>query len=208
MDFLRARTQQQIEQRQLDIINACDTLFEQGGYDNVNMKAISEMTAITRSSIYTYYKTKDEIILDLLYKELLLWKDVLLAWAQKAPLSKADFCKEFTEILVKNEKMLKHYCLLYSFLEINCRLDKLVIFKQNAIPVVATLVQVIKLNFPTYSIENASLIAEEIMAYILGIYPTTHLTAKQKEALALSGTNYHAPDFITMCENGVFSLLR
>lgn len=50
MDFVRARTQQQIEQRQADIIAACDTLFEQGGYDQVNIKAISEMTTIDYSS--------------------------------------------------------------------------------------------------------------------------------------------------------------
>ena len=61
MNFLRARTKEQIEQRQLDIMQACETLFEKGGYDYVNMMAISEMTSITRSAIYTYYKTKDEI---------------------------------------------------------------------------------------------------------------------------------------------------
>ena len=147
MDFMRARTKEQIEHRQADIISACDTLFDQGGYDYVNIKAISEMTTITRSSIYTYYKTKDEIILDLLCQELTAWQEELLIWAQKtAPLDRAVFCKDFTSILLKNDKMLKHFCLLYTFLEINCRLEKLISFKQNVVPVMGSLVQVLMMN--------------------------------------------------------------
>ena len=83
MDFLRARTKEQIDQRRFDIIQACETLFNEGGYDFVNLKAISEMTAISRSSIYTYYKTKDEIMLDILILKLNDWKNDLLIWTQK-----------------------------------------------------------------------------------------------------------------------------
>ncbi len=208
MEFMRARTKEQIEHRQADIITACDTLFEQGGYDNVNIKAISEMTTITRSSIYTYYKTKDEIILDLLLNELLKWQEEMLLWMQKtAPLDQAAFCKEFTAILLKNDKMLQHYCLLYTFLEKNCRIENLVSFKQGAIPVMGTMVQLIQVNFPQYTPEHAALIAEEIVSYILGLYPATHLTAKQLEAIILSSTGYQAPDFATLCESGITAFL-
>lgn len=209
MDFVRARTQQQIEQRQADIIAACDTLFEQGGYDQVNIKAISEMTTITRSSIYTYYKTRDEIILDLLRTELLSWQDELLQWGQKtAPLSRTAFCKDFTALLLKKDKMLQHYCLLYTFLEVNCRTEKLVRFKQSAVPVMGTLVWLLRMNFPDYTVEQASLITEEIISYILGLYPSTHLTAKQQEALTLSNTGYHTGDFAALCERGIAAFLH
>lgn len=209
MDFVRARTKEQIEQRQADIISACDTLFEQGGYDFVNIKAISEMTTITRSSIYTYYKTKDEIILDLLCQELLTWQEELLKWIQKAaPLSRTAFCKEFTSILINNKKMLQHYCLLYTFLEHNSRLENLVTFKQNAVPVMNTLVQVLMINFPDYTLSQAASITEEIVAYVLGLYPATHLTTKQQEALSLSNTGYQAGDFAILCEHGIAAFLK
>ncbi len=208
MDFVRARTQEQIEHRQQDIIKACDMLFQKGGYDFVNIKAISEMTTITRSSIYTYYKTKDEIILDLLMEELIDWKHDLLNWAQKkAPLSRTDFCKQFTQILLKNEKMLQHFCLLYTFLEVNCRIEKLVAFKKNAVPVMATIAQVIQINFPTLSMEKCFQITEEMVSYILGLYPSTHLTQKQKEAVTLSQTGYHLSDFKVLCQSGFEAFL-
>ena len=83
MDFVRARTDEQMQIRQLDIMRACATIFEQGGYDAVNIKAISNSTSITRSSFYTYYKTKDEVLLDLLRTELLIWKEEMIEKIQE-----------------------------------------------------------------------------------------------------------------------------
>lgn len=206
MDFLRARTKEQIDQRRFDIIQACAKLFDEGGYDFVNLKSISEMTAISRPSIYTYYKTKDEIMLDILIMKLTEWKNDLLIWTQKkAPLSKETFCREFTDILSKHDSMLNYYSLLYTMLERNCRLEKLIDFKQQVIPLLETFVQVILTHFPNYSVQQAAFLAEEILAYILGIYPTTHLTDKQQEALIQSNMNYHAPDFKTLCESGLLA---
>lgn len=209
MDFVRARTSQQIDHRKNDIINACDKLFEIGGYDNVNIKAISEITTITRSSIYTYYKTKDEIILDLLALELVEFSNHLLEWSCSKQLQNAEeFCKDFTDIIVKNRKMLSHYCLLYSFLEINCRLDNLVEFKNKAIPVTGTIVKTIQQNFTHITHEQAELITTEIVTYVLGLYPATHLTDKQKEAIALSKEEYNEADFSTLCYLGILAFLK
>ena len=70
-----------------------------------------------------------------------------------------------------------------------------------------TMVQLIQVNFPQYTPEHAALIAEEIVSYILGLYPATHLTAKQLEAIILSSTGYQAPDFATLCESGITAFL-
>ncbi|MGN0485093.1 MAG: TetR family transcriptional regulator [Lachnospiraceae bacterium] len=208
MDFQRARTKEQIEERQWEIIKACDFLFDEGGYEKVNIKAISEITTLTRSSIYTYYKTKDEIILDLLGYELAEWGDELLVWAQMtAPLERVEFSRQFTENIRKKEKMLQHYCLLYSLLEKNCRLEKLVEFKQKAIPVAGGLVEILMTNFPKYSKKEAAEIVEQMIALIIGLYPASHITDKQKEAIARSNTGYRPPDFLSVCQKGIAALL-
>lgn len=209
MDFKRARTKEQIEQRQFDIMRACEALFEQGGYEAVNIKRIAAMTDITRSSIYTYYKTKDEIILDLLQEELTDWQEQMQIWSSKTtPLNKADFCREFTKILVERDRMLQYYCLLYTLLEVNCRIEKLVSFKRKAVPVMDVLVQIMLAHFPDFTEEQAFLTVEEIVFYILGLYPATHFTQKQKEAIALSETGYSVSDFARLCEKGIFSFLN
>ena len=208
MDFLRARTEEQIEQRRLDILQSCDALFEAGGYENVNIKAISEMTTITRSSIYTYYKTKDEMLMDLLIMELVRWKEELLAWCEAtAPLTCEEFARQFTDILAHHDKMLQYYCLLYTLLEKNCRIEKMVAFKKQAIPVAEAIVQIILKNFPVLTIQSASEISEQIIAFLLGLYPSSHLTPKQKEAILLSQTEYQPPEFHGTCAKGIEAFL-
>lgn len=83
----------------------------------------------------------------------------------------------------------------------------MIVFKQSVVPVMSTLVQVLTANFPHYTVEQASFITEEIVSYILGLYPATHLSPKQKEAVALSNTGYHTGDFAALCENGIGAFL-
>ncbi|WP_396953857.1 TetR family transcriptional regulator [Niallia sp. MER 6] len=45
---------------------ACDQLYSLHGYEGVNLKAISKLTTFTRTLIYKYYNSKEEIMLDLL----------------------------------------------------------------------------------------------------------------------------------------------
>lgn len=209
MDFQRARTKAQIEERQLDIMHACDTLFDEGDYENVNIKAISEITTLTRSSIYTYYKTKDEILLDLLGYELAEWREELLVWCQEtAPLDAEEFSKQFTDIFMKREKMIRHYCYLFTLLERNSRLEKLVEFKRKAIPAAGAVVQCLMMNFPYFSQQEATAIAEQIIALVIGLYPVAHLNSVQKEAIAISQTGYIEPDFESVCIKGICSLVR
>lgn len=189
-------------------MNACETLFDKGGYTNVNLKMISEMTAVTRPAIYNYYKTKDEIILDLLQKELLAWHNELKNWVEKnSPMSKKEFCSRFAENIATKKRMLSYYSLLFTNLEQNCRLEKIENFKQNIFPLLETIKKIIQTNFPEYS-QNAEKIMHRFIAYILGLYPMTHLTDKQKEAMRLAHIDFNILDFKTMCEQGLYALLQ
>ena len=64
-----------VENRQQEIIRACEELYERMEYDEINIKEIAKSTSICRSNIYNYYETKDEIFLDILKKEYLLWME-------------------------------------------------------------------------------------------------------------------------------------
>ena len=71
MGLQRARQESEIEDRQNDIIKCCDKIYTSSFFnmDAVTIQAISKLSKIARSSIYTYYATKEEILLDLLGQE-------------------------------------------------------------------------------------------------------------------------------------------
>jgi AcrR family transcriptional regulator len=209
MDFVRARTEEQMQARQMDIMQACYTLFDRGGYDAVNIKAISEMTSITRSSFYTYYKTKDEVLLDLLEMELLQWKEDLLEKIEEhSELSNEEFANVLTGILLTKDKMLQLYSLLFTSLEQNCSLHKLVAFKKAIVPTLTVFTQFLSTCLPWLSTKQALLLNTEIITFILGLYPMSHLTKKQQEAVYLSETGYHSPEFAPLCKTGILAFVN
>ncbi|BCN31075.1 TetR family transcriptional regulator [Anaeromicropila herbilytica] len=208
MDFVRARTQEQIISRQDEIINACDQLFSQYGYEGVHFKAISEITSFTRPTIYNYYKTKDEVLLDLLIREMLKWATSLEEEVSKiSHMSKDEYSTLLTDLLISHEKMLQLFSILYTVLENNSGIEKLVEFKKKVVKVMGAVSESVDKYFQSSTDTSRAEFVSAFFAYILGLYPMSHLTDKQRDAIKLSGINYVAPDFRTMCYRGILLLL-
>lgn len=207
-EFLRARTKEQQLSRQEEIKNACRMLFRETDYDGVSIKAISQRTSLTRSSIYTYYQTKEEILLDILKDELLLFQGELQGIAtQPHVLTLEGYCKAFAGLLNQKYEMLRLYCLLFTMIENNVRLERLVVFKKEVYPVTVTMVELLLQYAPEYTLEEGTVIVQEIMSYLLGLFPMCFLTQKQKEAMEQSEMEYTVPDFAVFCYQGIRALV-
>ena len=63
--------------RKDEIINACARLYEEKSFREISIRDIGAITSFTRTSIYNYFQTKEEIFLSLLEKEYGAWKDEL-----------------------------------------------------------------------------------------------------------------------------------
>jgi AcrR family transcriptional regulator len=208
LDFERARTKEQIENRQNEIIKACEYLYDQSGYEGVNFKAISEMTSFTRPSIYNYYKTKDEILLDLLKREMLKWQQQILSTMESIVImDKKKYCTIMTELLASNDKMMKLFSILFTTLENNSEVEKLADFKKTIMDVIATFSASLDQYFPSATAENKAVFTSAFFSYVLGLYPMSNLSQKQLDAIKLSGLHYVSPNFKDMCYKGMFLLL-
>ncbi len=208
MEFQRARTDHQVANRQEEIINACDTLYNNGEYEDINLKAISEITSIGRSSIYNYYKTKEEILLDLLKREYLEWSDYLKSHFDNIDtIEKEEYCHLIADSLDQREKMMKLLSIHFTNIEKNCRLEKLVEFKKEVLTVFETLRESINKFFPDASSEKIMDFLFLFFSFISGVYPMAHPTALQVEAMKISSPNYTVPNFKDMCYKGLFLLI-
>lgn len=204
MEFLRARTQEQITNRQEEIIRACERLFEESGYDGVNFKAVSELTTFTRPTIYTYYKTKDEALLDLLEGKLFRYQEDLKSWMKREQsLTRDEYSRQLTELLMKHEMMLKLWSILFTLLEHNCRVERLAEFKKQIIQVLGTVHETVTKFFPEAKEQDKGIFVSALMSFLLGLYPMSHMTEKQNEAIRMAGIMYEAPDFYGTCYEGI-----
>ena len=59
--------------RKAEIVNACAVLYETRSFKEITLKEIGEKTSFTRTSIYNYFQTKEEIFLALFQREYEAW---------------------------------------------------------------------------------------------------------------------------------------
>lgn len=208
MDFQRARTDSQIEERKNEILSACAKLYDEGGHDNVHFKAISEMTSFARSTIYKYYTTKEEILLDLLRSDLENWsRDIVDMNESHESLTREEYARYLAKIYQKSDRTLRLVSILYSTLEENSSLEKLVEFKKRFIPLMAPLIEGLDKFFPDADEKAKQTFMNASFCYIIGLYPLSHQTKKQKEAIRLSGFPHIDINFKEMLYAGLLLLL-
>jgi AcrR family transcriptional regulator len=203
MKFKRARTNEQIEVRRKEILNACAELFDNGDVDDVHFKAIGEKTSFARSTIYKYYSTKEEILLDLLSIDIMKWIDKINLFTDKYDkLTKENFCYELTTIYLSCDRLLRLLSILYSVLEKNSSLEKLIEFKRSLIGYEIPVSNCVRKYFPDATDDAIYTFISTTSSYILGVYPSTHISEKQQQAIELSGYEFRKINFQETCYKG------
>ena len=196
MDFKRARNDEQVANRQEEIINACYSLYENGKYDDITFGKISEMTSISRPSIYNYYISREEILLDVLEKEYFKWyKNLKNKFNQNIRLNKKDLC----ELLIKSfdgfDMFLKLLSIQHSIIEKNCSFEKLTQFKMNTQSIMNLLENVVSKTFSRSNPENRTTFVLSIFSVVGNLYEMCNPNDTQIKAMKIANRDYKLPNF-------------
>ncbi len=123
-------TEEHKENRRQEIIDACEKIYKERGFTAVNIKEISTATSFTRPAIYSYFETKDEILLALLNREYEKWISALVDIEQQI---KQDDRKNTASLIAHTldgrEILLRIQNMNLFEMEINCRVERLAEFK-------------------------------------------------------------------------------
>ena len=179
--------------RREEIINACAALYETMGFREITLKDIGAKTSFTRTSIYNYFRTKEEIFLALLAREHDAWAAELedLASANEA-LSAGDFAGAFARALEKRGCMLKLMCMNLYDMEGNSRIENLVAFKASYARAMRAIEGCLEAFFPQMTQQDRRAFLYAVLPFLFGVYPYTTHTEKQKQAMALASVP-HVP---------------
>ena len=117
--------------RKEEIINACASLYEAMGFKDITIRDIGEKTSFTRTSIYNYFQTKEEIFLGLLQREYEAWTcDLKAIVRDHETMSPDQFAEAMAHTLEKRGCMLKLLSMNLYDMEGNSRIENLVDFKR------------------------------------------------------------------------------
>ncbi|WP_225352329.1 TetR family transcriptional regulator [Limosilactobacillus equigenerosi] len=118
--------------RQTEIINACEQLYQTKSFKEITLKEISTVTSFTRTSIYNYFQTKEEIFLAMFKREYDRWNlDLTTLLNENGSLTKAQLATKLSDSLVKRLQLLKLLAMNNFDMEENSRPENLAKFKAS-----------------------------------------------------------------------------
>lgn len=177
--------------RKEEIINACAELYETMGFKDITIRDIGSKTSFTRTSIYNYFQTKEEIFLALLQREHEAWiADLETILQQNESLSRSEFADAIAHTLEKRECMLKLMSMNLYDMEGNSRIENLVAFKFAYADALRTVTRCLEKFFPTMSAEDIQEFLYAFFPFLFGVYPYTSHTDKQKIAMELAHVDF------------------
>ncbi len=177
--------------RREEIIQACASLYETMGFKDITIRDIGAKTSFTRTSIYNYFQTKEEIFLALLEQEHRLWVADLKEIAHSnRPLSADGFADALAHTLEKRGCMLKLMCMNLYDMECNSRMENLVSFKKEYANALAAIRCCLETFFPDMTADHIQEFLYAFFPFLFGIYPYTSHTEKQIEAMCLAHVDY------------------
>lgn len=177
--------------RKEEIINACASLYEAMGFKDITIRDIGEKTSFTRTSIYNYFQTKEEIFLGLLQREYEAWTcDLKAIVRDHETMSPDQFAEAMAHTLEKRGCMLKLLSMNLYDMEGNSRIENLVDFKRVYADSMKALTSCLEKFFPYMTETDVQEFLYAVYPFLFGIYPYTTATEKQKQAMDLAHIKY------------------
>lgn len=177
--------------RKDEIINACAELYGTMGFREITIRDIGAKTSFTRTSIYNYFQTKEEIFLALLEREHRLWiADIEAVERENESMSVESFAGALSSTLEKRKIMLKLMSMNLYDMECNSRLENLVEFKHAYADALVAIRRCLEKFFPRMTAADIREFELAFFPFLFGVYPYTSHSEKQKAAMELAGVEY------------------
>lgn len=177
--------------RKEEIISACAELYKTMSFKEITIKEIGNATTFTRTSIYNYFQTKEEIFLALLQREYELWVQSLKRiQSGHESMTREEFADALAHSLEERQNLLKIMSMNHYDMEDNSRLERLIEFKMVYGKSLAEVRNCLDKFFPEMTAQDKQDFIFSFFPFMFGIYPYTVVTEKQREAMKKAKVNY------------------
>jgi len=157
MNWQRARTDDKKNERKAAIYQAAYTLFKEKGYDGVSFNGIAAHAGFTKSNMYRYFSSKEDIFLNVFGDLFENWFEDCISdlKAYEIDVDSHHFAKTWCNTLLKHPEFLDLTPLMFISLEANSSYEQLIEFKRNSKNLLYQLALEIGRVYPALQGENA-----------------------------------------------------
>lgn len=204
-EYLRARSPEQKAERMDAIMDATEALFRDLPYHEINMGLIAKELGWSRSNLYKYAATREEIFLELHSRANRALVNDLVQSLEGAPMDDAEFARLWAAATDRHSEYLNYQDILISIIESNASLDRLVAFKRAFAEMSAPLMDILQRQAGASATVALDLYLR-LIYQAPGLYHHFHCAERTQEAMRLAGMpsitgNFEDAyaDFVEMC---------
>lgn len=190
--YRRARTREQKVQRLDDILDATESILDEGSYHDVTLSAIAERVGYSRANLSHYVKSKGEILLLLYIRSLReILEDMRGIDPALLDMSSVGGLKGAAAMLASMLSSHRNFgrlgALLTSIIETNVSLECLIECKREIIAVMAEGSGLLVECGMFDNADDAAGFLFDLSNYVSGLYPATHPLPIQRAACTETG---------------------
>ena len=193
--------------RREEIITACEQLYLERDFHDVTIKDIGTRTTFTRTSIYNYFETKEEIFLALLHREYLAWAADLDTLKATASGGAEALAEGLAATLDRRETMLRLMSTSLFEMEAHSRVEALADFKCACKALIAALDACMAAFCPEKDADARERFLFAFLPFVYGVWPYSTVTEKQRMAMDQAEMRYNPPAQHEMVRQGAAMLL-
>lgn len=191
--------------RKEEIINACEKLYQTMSFKEITIKEIGAVTSFTRTSIYNYFQTKEEIFLALMQREYEKWAQEMDSLAENSDtMSASAFADALAYSLENHEQLLKLLAMNHYDMEENSRPERLTEFKTAYGASLDSVRRCLRKFFPDTDTESFIFV---FFPFLFGVYPYSVATEKQLSAMREAGIDFRMHNIYEIIYSCVMQLL-
>ena len=195
--------------RREEIISACEKLYQTMSFKEITLKDIAGATSFTRTSIYNYFETKEEIFLALMQKEYERWVEALDALREDyTTMSVEAFAGALARTLERRGMLLKLLSMNHFDMEENSRPECLRDFKVAYGASIEAVRRCLEKFFPGMGARAQQDFLYAFLPFLYGLYPYTTVSPKQREAMSQAGLGFVYMSVYDMACNCIRALLK
>ena len=213
MTWQRARTPRQKAKREQEIMDAASKLFKEHPYSTITLRAIADEAGFTRSNVYRYFATKEEIFLQMYEDELdscfTQIADALDALPEEAAVEAV--VGGFMTGLLAHPRLLELTPLLTTSLEENTSEEHLVEYKLELLQKASHLYESMERHFPGLTLLEGYRLMMYIHSLVAGLWPAanpTPLLARVHQHPALAPLQFEFDPYMRQALEALFKHQR
>jgi AcrR family transcriptional regulator len=187
MAWIRARSAEQKEQRIAEIVDATARLYENHDFEEITFALIAKEARFTRSNLYKYFNTKEEVFLELIKHDIAEWRREVADRFRNQSYSIQAFSEMWVDIHMKHKRMVELVTIMYTTLEKNASLESLISFKKKTQDEFGLLAEILLDALPVFTLDTLYEFLFAQLAMAIGTCPMFTLSQSQKEAMERVG---------------------